>query len=320
MSQTEDISGNGDSVNVERTLSSLKLPPFWTPNPEIWFTQVESQFALSRITSDKTKYNYIISNLPFNIISTIYDVITNPPQENLYKILKETIISRLTLSEEKRLDELLSNSELGDRKPSEFYREMLGMVGGSQMVSQDLLIKLWKRRLPKTILVAITASGKDTLYDILDLADKIWETYKPVNISSIHDFPPFTFNNSGSQVKPDSSLDSITELTKAFSEFSINCSRLLQTISDKQNFLESQINSLQSPGPSHCFSTINESTCDFCRHGNRSRSKSPNRSQQSVNNLKICYYHKKFQKNAIRCGGPWCILYETLKHPEPKNE
>ncbi|KAJ8912409.1 hypothetical protein NQ315_013475 [Exocentrus adspersus] len=117
---------------------------------------------------NKTKYNHVISSLPLEVVTNVYDIISNPPQTNLYQTIKDVIINRLTASEEKRLDELLSGSEIGDRKPSEFYRDMMNVVGGSQTVSQDLLLKLWKRRLPKTILIAIiTASDLEKLDNIL---------------------------------------------------------------------------------------------------------------------------------------------------------
>ena len=70
------------------------------------------------------------------------------------------MIDRLSLSEEKCLDDLLSESEIGDQKPSDFFRGMMVTAGGSQVVSQELLIKLWKRRLPNTISIALLASGK----------------------------------------------------------------------------------------------------------------------------------------------------------------
>ncbi|KAJ8911818.1 hypothetical protein NQ315_012548 [Exocentrus adspersus] len=179
-------------VNVNQ-IFSFKLPPFWTVKPEIWFTQIEAQFNLNKITADKTKYNH------------------------------DVIINRLTASEEKRLDELLSGSEIGDRKPSEFYRDMMNVVGGSQMVSQDLLLKLWKRRLPKTILMAITASGKENINDIVTLADKIWESYQLPNTTQNFNNLSVLQSNSNSVHEFSSTVRPIdNQLLKAFNDFSTN--------------------------------------------------------------------------------------------------
>ncbi|GFY71318.1 uncharacterized protein TNIN_379921 [Trichonephila inaurata madagascariensis] len=42
---------------------SPKLPPFWADKPAVCFAQAESQFALAHITSDATKFHYIVANL-----------------------------------------------------------------------------------------------------------------------------------------------------------------------------------------------------------------------------------------------------------------
>jgi hypothetical protein len=38
----------------------VRLPPFWTYRPVVWFAQAEAQFELAGITSERTKFNYVI--------------------------------------------------------------------------------------------------------------------------------------------------------------------------------------------------------------------------------------------------------------------
>ncbi|CAN7997550.1 unnamed protein product, partial [Ixodes hexagonus] len=102
----------------------LRLPPFWTADPELWFIQVGSQFVARRITSDITKYHHVVSSLPPATACEIRDVLLAPPDEDAYKTLKQTLIRRVTPSETQRLQQLLREAELGDRKPSQLLRHM----------------------------------------------------------------------------------------------------------------------------------------------------------------------------------------------------
>ena len=42
---------------------SLKLPTFWTSQPDVWFMQAEVQFTLRQITADETMYYYVLAAL-----------------------------------------------------------------------------------------------------------------------------------------------------------------------------------------------------------------------------------------------------------------
>ncbi|CAH1183936.1 unnamed protein product [Phaedon cochleariae] len=49
---------SADVTNV-----SLNLPQFWKADPTLWFAQVEAQFNNKRITSELTKFNYVIASI-----------------------------------------------------------------------------------------------------------------------------------------------------------------------------------------------------------------------------------------------------------------
>ncbi|CAN7941464.1 unnamed protein product, partial [Ixodes pacificus] len=100
----------------------IKFPPFWTAGPELWFVQVESQFAARRITSDLTRYHHVVSSLPPATACEIRDLLLAPPAEEACKTPKETLIRRVTPSEPQRLQRLLHEAELGDRTPSQLLR------------------------------------------------------------------------------------------------------------------------------------------------------------------------------------------------------
>ena len=97
---------------------SLKLPPFWPHDPTIWFAQVEAQFQTRQITSQATKFAYVVSSLQPEIAQEVRDLLISPPTTDQYDKLKTELIKRTSESEQKRLHQPLISEELGDRKPS----------------------------------------------------------------------------------------------------------------------------------------------------------------------------------------------------------
>ena len=42
---------------------AVKLPEFWPEDVNIWFTQCDTQFHISKITAEQTKFDYVIQKL-----------------------------------------------------------------------------------------------------------------------------------------------------------------------------------------------------------------------------------------------------------------
>ena len=76
---------------------SLKLPTFWTSHPEVWFVQAEAQFELRRVTADETKYLYVLAALDQETAMRFLDLIRRPPNEDIYKALKDRLIDTFGL-------------------------------------------------------------------------------------------------------------------------------------------------------------------------------------------------------------------------------
>ncbi|XP_037820416.1 uncharacterized protein LOC119609643 [Lucilia sericata] len=99
-------------VDLVICASSVKLPQFWTNCPEAWFVHAEMQFATKGTTIDQTKYEYIITALPQDVIIKVLDIIQNPTTTDRYLNLKKGLIERHPLSETSKLDKILSNSDM----------------------------------------------------------------------------------------------------------------------------------------------------------------------------------------------------------------
>lgn len=85
----------------------VRVPPFWKLNPQLWFKQIEAQFANSAINNDLTKYNTIVGVIDSDVLTYVSDIVLDPPNINLYETLKQRLIKNFTDSDNKKLDQLL---------------------------------------------------------------------------------------------------------------------------------------------------------------------------------------------------------------------
>lgn len=167
---------------------SVKVPPFWSDHPEIWFAQIEAQFVIAGITADDTKYNTVLAAIESNILAQIADAVLQPPRSGKYSHLKKCIIDRFCESEQKKIQKLLSDMDLGDRRPTQLLNELSGLA--KNRVSDDFLKSLWLQRLPQQARAILQASNVE-LPELAKLADKILEVsdYRQIAAATAPNIP-----------------------------------------------------------------------------------------------------------------------------------
>ena len=177
---------NNDANQEIDAATTVKLPVFWPADPELWFAQVEAQFATRQITADKTKFNHLVTSLTPEAAAEVRDLLLTPPAENQYKALKELIIKRTTTSEQARLKQLLTAAELDGRKPSQLLRFMRQLVGKSQGLVPDALLKqIWVPRLPTHVQIVLASNDGLELDKMAEMADKLMDVIGPQTINAV---------------------------------------------------------------------------------------------------------------------------------------
>ncbi|BHF82410.1 hypothetical protein SprV_0802554800 [Sparganum proliferum] len=168
-------------------IHTFDLPSVWLGDIALWLRTVESRFALRQITREDTKFHYVVAALPMDIATDLRDIIDCPPTEAPYTALKEVLISRISLSTQKRLQRLISEEDLGDRKPTQLLRRLEQLADG-QKLDATMFKQLFLQRLPPSVQAILAPNiPSSTVQTLAETADRILEYYQPpvtVNVAS----------------------------------------------------------------------------------------------------------------------------------------
>lgn len=151
----------------------IKIPPFWKADPDLWFLQIEAQFATAGIRADLSKYNQIVGKLDTDTLTAVSDIVKNPPATDKYQALKDRLTNQFAESDRKKLKALFSDLSLNDDKPSDLLRRMKDK--SCNKIGDELLRELWAHRLPQQI-QGILSCSNETLAQQVIMADKIHDT------------------------------------------------------------------------------------------------------------------------------------------------
>ena len=162
-------------------------------------SQLVCSFQRAAIISQRTKFNYVVSQLNQQQASEVEDINTAPPEHEPYDRIKAELVRRLSTSREQRVRQLLSHEQMGDRKPSQFLRHLKGLAPD---VPDDFLCTICASRLPPHVQAILAGQTDGSLESTAQLADKISEVTTQPTTASI------------SPATPDNTLERIEELLR----------------------------------------------------------------------------------------------------------
>ena len=158
---------------------AIKLPPLWTDQIDIWFAQAEAQFTLRKITSEETKYNYVVSSLSQDVAVRCLDIITTMPIIDPYSTLKKRLLSTFQKPPQRRAALLLDWDGLGDDDAATMADKMLAIAPPLEAES-FLLREIFLRQLPEATRAYLSAF--EEVKDLRRLA-KLADSHLPQNTS-----------------------------------------------------------------------------------------------------------------------------------------
>lgn len=176
-----DDSARGPDAEREAHVVSVKMPPFWRDRPEMWFFQVEAQFAISNIKKEETKFNHLVAQIEPRYLENIWDIVKSSSQTK-YADAKERLLQTFQESEEKKIKRLISGLEFGDLLPSQLLRKMRAL--GNE-VSDKVLKTLWMEQMPEPVRNVLVVCEGD-LDKLATTADKIVEmSPRPADLAAV---------------------------------------------------------------------------------------------------------------------------------------
>jgi len=181
---------------------AVSLQPFWPDRPAIWFAQAEAQFELAAITCQRTKYNYVVSQLNQQQAAEVADIITSAPDHEPYDRLKAELLRRMAVSREQCVTQFLSHEEIDDRNLSQFFCHLRGLAPD---VTDDFIRSICSSGLPLHVQAKFAGQTLCSLDGAAHLADEFCNiTLQPVTKS----VSPATPDN------PPGLVEAIQELTR----------------------------------------------------------------------------------------------------------
>ena len=270
------------SGSADVSAVNLKLPPFWPADPELWFAQVEAQFACRRITSQKSRFDHVVSSLSPDYAAEVRDLLLRPPADNPYTALKEQLTKRTALSEQRRLQQLFSE-ELGDRKPIQLLRRMQQLLGDRPGIDPSFLQELFLQRLPQSVRMVLASTPEGTaLSKLAEMVDKVMEVTAPSSsVAALKTHSP------SDPPAPPTPTPSVPLATAAD----------IEDLRSEISRLEKLVRNLARPHSSF------RSSARSTRSPRRSPTPTPSLNTDSSDHT-LCWYHRKFGDRARDCRSP----------------
>lgn len=254
---------------------SVKIPPFWVDRPEVWFYTVEAQFKLAYITSEETKFTYLLAQMDPKYVDNILDIVRSRSTKK-FSEAKARLLSTFRESESKKIHRLLNGVELGDLKPSQLLRKMQSLIPDKNSASADqdfsdqVLRTLWLDKMPAQIRNVIIVSNSP-LEQLADMADRIYDITPRSEMAAVGSAPEET----SAQIMYNALFMKIQGLEKQIAALSVN-----QPSENRHRYPER-------------------------RRGRPNRSRSRSRRRYDPNGS-LCFYHYRFGARCLpeKCKPP----------------
>lgn len=273
----------------------IDLPP-WTGNTgtqvEGWLEAVDLIFD-THDCDEKARFRALLSRIPIEIQQSLDPAFkTKATFKEKYDSFKDAVKSRFAASDTSRINELLSQCTLGNKRPSHLLQEMRNKA--KEHATDSMLESLWAQRLPDKARRAVAAAISAGLDEKAKIADAVVESDNMSTRATVaaidgsgtsNDSPRHTSH--GPTAQADNAL---------FAELK----RLREEIADLRLSKKQNNNSNHGSSGGRGRSRSRSRGRVNIKDGNTNNNNNSGDSQ-SYKNKEFCWYHRTFGDKAERC-------------------
>ncbi|XP_075726354.1 uncharacterized protein LOC142768282 [Rhipicephalus microplus] len=178
--------GHVPSLGVVGGTATRTIPQLCLSNSSLWFIQVENKVRIHRITSEVRKRELLVEALPPQAISEICDILVGPLWDTPYTTVKQALLHRLVPPKHWCIQQLMCDEELGDRRPTQFLRNLQHLLGTQPYGSEtSILCELFPQHLPPTMRMALVTAQDKPLSELAEMVDDMMDV-APSVINAAH--------------------------------------------------------------------------------------------------------------------------------------
>lgn len=167
MAEADQPPPQGDAQAFSAHIT-VKPPAFDETAVQRWFAVIESQFTISRITNNNTKFHHVIANIPVSVTRKLSDHIMTC---NDYDELKEALINLYSRSNIELFDQFLSQMHLSS-KPTALLQDIRSIARQLNLDEHMIKIKFLKS-LPENIRPCLVSNHEQSLDELARSAEAI---------------------------------------------------------------------------------------------------------------------------------------------------
>lgn len=169
-----------DDLNVSNAVA-VKMPQFLETAPAAWFSILEANFHIKKITIEETKFFHLIAALPPEIVAKIGAKL----EDKNCKSTKETVINIYERTKPELFSKLINETTMSGR-PSHYLQELTS-IANKVGVSEDLVRHQFINALPSSILPVVAAQKELTVQQLGTLADELTPFFTKSSVLQVSD-------------------------------------------------------------------------------------------------------------------------------------